>query len=157
MGVNIETRAIAPRRFVGVRRVVQHTGIGPACGEILPRLWTWLCQKGVAPDGPPAVMYYALNGETGEFDIMPVVFVADAVEGEGDITVGETPGGEALVATHVGPYETLGQSWEVLILRAPELGRKVTTASWELYIDDPGSVSPEALRTELYLPVDPGR
>lgn len=153
MSIGIELRTIAPRTYVGVRRKVDHSGVGPACAEILPRTLQWLIARGVSPDGAPVTIYH--SGEGGMLDIQPGFFVTEAVTGEGDITRGETAGGEALVAVHVGPYQTLGTTWHAVFARAEELGRKVTQASWELYVDDPGAVDAAHLRTEIYVPLDP--
>ncbi len=153
MTIQIEVRRIAPRRYVGVRRVVKHDGIGPTFGEIMPRLMAWLGGQGVPPEGPPAIFYHEMNHTTGDCDIEPAMFVATAVRGGGDIRVGEVAGGEVLVGTHVGPYSTLGQSWDAIMARAQELGRNVTQSPWETYVDDPRLVAPEKLRTELYLPM----
>jgi effector-binding domain-containing protein len=153
--LTIETKTLPARRYVGVRRLVKHDGIGPACGEILPRLAAWLGAKGVAPQGPPTLLYHGLNRETGECDIEPALFVATPIDGEGDIHAGMTAGGEVLTTTHVGPYSALGQSWEAIFSRAQELKRRVSHSSWEVYVDDPQAVAPANLRTQLFLPIDP--
>jgi effector-binding domain-containing protein len=151
----IEIRKVTPRAYVGVRRTVKHDGIGPACADILPRLGEWLSAQGVAPAGPPMVVYHSVDMKTGDFDIEPALFVASPVRGEGDIIAGETAGGEALVALHVGPYGTLGETWSKVFARAEALGRRVTKSSWEVYLNTPADVAPAALRTEIYVPLDP--
>jgi AraC family transcriptional regulator len=151
----IEIKPIAPRPYVGVRRVVKHDLLGPACGEILPRLAAWLAAKGMQPAGPPMIVYYSVDTATGDFDVAPAFFLPAPVAGEGEITAGETAGGEALVALHVGPYSTLGETWSAVFARAASLQRPVTKPSWEIYLNTPADVAPADLRTEIYVPIDP--
>ena len=77
----IEIRTIAPRPYVGVRRVVKHDGLGPACGEILPRLAAWLGAKRIQPDGPPMIVYHSVDTATGDFDVAPAFFLRSGAEG----------------------------------------------------------------------------
>jgi effector-binding domain-containing protein len=151
---SIEVKSISPRRYVGVRRVVKRDGLGPLYGEVIPRLSSWLSERGIAPAGPPMLVYHSVNRETGEFDVEAALFVSAPMDGEGDIGVGETAGGEALFALHVGPYSTLGDTWHAVFARAEHLKRPVTKSSWEVYVNDPSRAEPAALRTEIYVPID---
>jgi effector-binding domain-containing protein len=153
MAAAIELRKVTPRPYVGVRRIVKHDGIGPACAEIFPRVVAWLATKGINPEGL-AVVYHSVDQATGDFDIQPALFVASPVRGEGELAAGETAGGEALYALHVGPYGTLGETWAQVFARAAALGRPVTKPSWEAYLNTPADVPPEALRTEIFVPID---
>jgi effector-binding domain-containing protein len=157
MAATIETREITPRPYVGIRRTVKHDGLGSACAEILPRVAAWLAGKGLAPAGPPICVYHSVNQATDDFDAQPGFFVSAAVPGEGEITAGETAGGEALYALHVGPYEKLGETWAAVFARAEASGRPVTKSSWEAYLNTPGEVSPSEIRTEIFVPIDAPR
>jgi effector-binding domain-containing protein len=155
MAAGIEIKKIAPRPYVGIRRTVKHDGIGPACSDILPRVAEWLAAKGLSPASPPIVLYHAFDPKTGEYDAQPGFFVAAPVRGEGDITAGETAGGEALTTLHVGPHATLGETWEKIFAHAATSKRRVSKSSWEVYLNTPAAVPPSDLRTEIYVPVDP--
>jgi effector-binding domain-containing protein len=48
------------------------------------------------------------------------------------------PAGEALAATHVGPYANLNQSHKALWGHAEKPGLEKATPVWEIYVDDPG-------------------
>lgn len=155
MSVTIEMREEPGRPYVGVRRVVKQDAIGEACAEILPGTARWLAEHGLEPAGPPMTVYHAVDRESGDYDIQPAFFVAEPVVGDGRVTAGETAGGEVLRATHVGPYETIGETWHALFAHAEAIGRSVTRSSWEVYVDDPGEVDSAELRTEISVPVDP--
>lgn len=155
MAATIEVKKITPRPYVGIRRTVAHDGIGPACAESFPRVAQWLGAKGIAPAGPPIVVYHAVDPKTGEFDAQPGFFVAAPARGEGDVTAGETAGGEALFTVHVGSYATLGETWEKVFAHAKTIKRNVSKSSWEVYLNTPADVPPDELRTEIYVPLDP--
>ena len=152
--VKIEIRKVDTRQFVGVRRTIKQEEIGRLCAEVLPRMMKWIADKGAVCDGPPSTVYHSVDRETGTYDLQPGFFVSAPVDVEADITSFETANGEVLAATHVGPYETIGDTWHALFARAEELGRKVTKASWEIYADDPGEVDAASLRTQIFVPVD---
>jgi effector-binding domain-containing protein len=110
-------------------------------------------RRGINPEGL-AVVYHSVDQATGDFDIQPALFVASPVGGEGELAAGETAGGEALYALHVGRYGSLGETWGQVFARAAALGRPVTKPSWEAYLNTPADVPPEDLRTEIFVPVD---
>lgn len=149
---DIQLTQLDPRPFVGVRRTVPVTELGAFFSEALPATMGWLARKGIAPASMPMAMWVAMDMETGIADCHAGAFVSEAVEGEGDITPGTTSGGDVLVVTHTGPYDTVGQSWMAVYQRAAELGR-TPGAGWEIYIDDPTNTPPAELRTRIHLPV----
>ena len=156
MSSKITIQTLDTHHYVGVRRVVQRDGIGAACADILPRVARWLAGRNLRPAGPPTTIYHSVNRETGAFDIQPCFFVSTPIEPDGDITPGQTAEGSVLVATHVGPYETLGDTWHALFTRAQEMDRLVTKSSWEVYVDDPGEVEAAKLRTQIFVPINDG-
>jgi AraC family transcriptional regulator len=64
------------------------------------------------------------------------------------------PAGSYACTLHVGPYERLGDTWQRLMGEwLPASGKRVDGLSYELYLNMPGSVPPEELRTEICVPV----
>jgi effector-binding domain-containing protein len=156
MAAAIEIRRVAARPYVGIRRTVKQDGIGPACSDILPRVAEWLAAQGSSPAGPPIVVYHGFDPKTGSYDAQPGFFVAVPARSEGEISGGETAGGEALYSVHAGSYATLGETWAKVFAHAAAINRRVTKSSWEVYLNTPADVSPAELRTEIYVPIDPG-
>ena len=63
------------------------------------------------------------------------------------------PAGPAAAATHLGPYDGLGEAWRRLVAAA---GGEPSGAWVELYVSDPGDPSELVdgqLRTDLLLPL----
>ncbi len=65
----------------------------------------------------------------------------------------DVPGGEFAAVTHVGPYEELGLAYHALYAWAQEHGHEPRGLLREIYVNDPANVRPEALQTDLLLPL----
>jgi AraC family transcriptional regulator len=77
------------------------------------------------------------------------------VKPEGEIGVQELPAGRYAVTTHLGPYETLNKTWSIFCDWLPQSGYVVRNGpSFEIYLNDPQSTSPNLLLTDLYAPVE---
>ena len=140
------------RHLVGVRRQVPISELGAFFAEVLPKVMGWIGSKGVQPASRPMAVWCAMDMESGIADCHAGCFVHDKLQGEGEITAGETQGGDVLTVTHTGPYDTVGRSWMAVYRRASELGRR-PGAGWEIYVDDPTETPAESLRTLIHLPV----
>ena len=148
----IELTQQQPRHFIGIRRQVNVVDLPAFYAEVFPKVMTCVTTKGITPASAPMSVWCHMDMETGIADTHAGVFVAEVVEGEGDITAGTTAGGDVLTATHQGGYDTMGQTWGRVFGRAKELGR-APGAGWEIYVDDPGKTDAAELRTEIFLPL----
>lgn len=149
---DIQLQQLAPRPFVGIRRSLHVSGLGAFFSEALPATMGWLAREGIAPASPPMAVWVSMDMEAGIADCHAGCFVAEPVELDGEITAGRTAGGDVLVLTHTGPYDTVGQSWMAAYARAAELGR-TPGAGWEIYLDDPSETPAAELRTQIHLPL----
>jgi AraC family transcriptional regulator len=72
------------------------------------------------------------------------------------LTEQRIPGGRYAVTVHVGPYETLGDTWHRLMGEwLPASGHRFGSGpSYEVYLNDPTRTPKAELRTELRIPVD---
>jgi len=148
----IERVTIPSRPYVGIRRKVPVTELQPYFMEVLPKVHGWLKSQGIEPASMPMARWHAMDMDAGIADVQAGCFVSEAIEGEGEITGDTTPAGEALTLTHVGSYDGMGKSWMSVYGKAKELGL-TPGAGWEVYVDDPATVDPAVLRTEITLPV----
>jgi effector-binding domain-containing protein len=72
----------------------------------------------------------------------------------GEVGASELPGGEAAIATHLGPYNSLKDTYDRLHEWIHEQGREEGPGPWESYVDDPAVVRDHTLlRTEVVWPL----
>jgi AraC family transcriptional regulator len=85
------------------------------------------------------------------------VTVDNDFEAEDEVGVQTIGGGEYVVTTHVGPYNTLGQTYAQLLGQwLPRSGRELRSEpSLEFYLNAPESTDPEDLITDIYAPLEP--
>jgi len=65
----------------------------------------------------------------------------------------DMPGGQFAAVMHVGPYEELGLAYHALYAWAQEHGHEPRGLIREIYVNDPANVRPQALQTEVLLPL----
>jgi AraC family transcriptional regulator len=70
------------------------------------------------------------------------------------LTEQRLPAGLYACTVHIGPYERLGDAWQRLLGEwIPEHGKRVQGLSYERYLNMPGEVPNDELRTEICVPV----
>ncbi|MFN8195385.1 MAG: GyrI-like domain-containing protein [Nocardioidaceae bacterium] len=72
---------------------------------------------------------------------------------DGGVHVAERPGGRGAVAVHVGPYDTLGDTWDRLSAWVREQGLVPRGDFWEEYVSPPEG-DPATWETRLVLLVE---
>jgi len=149
----IELTEQSPRHFVGIRREVPTADLPRFFSEVFPEVMRWLAEKGIVPASAPTAMWCGMDVESGIADTHAGCFVASELTGEGEITPSVASGGDVLKLVHRGEYDTVGHSWGRVYAHAKEMGRR-PGVGWEIYVDDPGEVEADKLRTEIYLPVE---
>jgi len=127
--VSIEEQPVAMVRLKGAM-----IDISKLMNNGLEKVWQYLNDKKVEPIGPAFARYLEVGDEV-EFVIgFPVKL---AIQAEGDVIPGLLPGGEVAALVHIGPYDTLDQSHEVLKTWIKEQGRESAGDPWEIYVTDP--------------------
>jgi effector-binding domain-containing protein len=86
-------------------------------------------------------------------DVEVAIPVCGRIEGNGEITCYELPGGPMAKITHQGPYERSAAAYKKLFAWIAENHKKVAGPTREVYLNDPRKVPPEELLTEIYAPV----
>jgi len=141
-----EDLAAQPYAFIRMRTKKDEIGnnIGACLGRIAPFV-------GERCAGMPLARWSAWEGDGGVMEVG--IPVRGKFEGEGDIQCGELPAGKAISVTHVGSYDGLAETWRKLGAWIKEQGIEARADPWESYVDDPGEVPVEKLRTVIYWPV----
>ncbi|MET1153791.1 GyrI-like domain-containing protein [Arthrobacter sp.] len=111
-------------------------------------------QQHVQVAGPPFAMYR--GKPTDVVDVEAGFPVAAPFPGgeEGGVTAGSLPAGRAFEAMHVGPYETLPETYRAIMGKMQAEGLTPGSAMWEYYLSDPGAEpDPAAWKTLIVWPV----
>jgi hypothetical protein len=154
MAVDIRGIAAQPTACVRLRRDPDE--LPSAFDKYLPRIGRVTGQLKGRFSGSPFLLYHGIVD--GKLDVelgMPLVAPVaglHAVEAlsEGTVGASELPGGRVAVWVYSGPYAGLGDAWADLNGWLMTRDYICGDLSWESYIDDPDSVAPDDLRTELY-------
>lgn len=150
----MEVKEISAQPFVGIKASTTPDNVGATLGEILPEVWNYVTEKGLTPSGPPITRYFTYTDTTVDLEAIAPVSAPVEVDGGGRIKSGELPGGRAATTVHVGPYETISDSYDALHEWIGEQGLEAIGACWEVYLTDPTEVSdPSQIRTEIFWPV----
>ncbi len=150
MSYNFEVKTFEKTAYIGIyRKAIKPQDMGAVLGDVLPKVAAFLQEKGVTPTSPPLTFYYCHDEETCTFDLRGGFFLAEKIEGSGDIECGEIEAGEVVSTMHVGAYDNLGQTHQAVNKWIQEQGRESSSPCWEMYLSDPGKVKPEECQTQV--------
>src|SRR5690242_11478069 len=138
---------------------VRHVGPYPRISEAFQRLG--------ALAGPAGLMRFPASVMLAIYYDDPETTPAEQLRSDAGITVPndmplpgglvekKIPAGRYARTTHVGPYARLGDTWSRFMGQwLPKSGHRVGDgSSYEVYRNTPENASPDALRTDLYLPI----
>jgi AraC family transcriptional regulator len=148
----IERRDIEPQPALVVKRRIARTEIAATIAEGLGKTYPYALQNGLAIAGRPFARYSDVG--PGLMTIEVGTPLAAAAAGIGDIEAVTLPGGPAAVAVHMGPYDTLQQTYAAIERWMQEQGVRPGGAPWESYITDPAEhPDPSNWRTDVYWPI----
>jgi effector-binding domain-containing protein len=119
--------------------------------EAYGAIGAYLHELGIKPAGPPFVVYY--NDNMDDLDIEAGAPVTEALPGRGDIQSGTIPAATAATCLHVGPYPELHRTYRALMDWMQAHGHHGTGVCYEYYLNDPDEVVPEALETQIVMPL----
>jgi effector-binding domain-containing protein len=109
----------------------------------------YLGQLGQAPAGAPLVAYYSSDAAMQNMDIEIGCPVGKVLPGQGNIQPSEMPGGKAVACLHVGPYNQLQTAYQAIMQWMQAQGYEGTGICYEVYLNDPAQIPPEALQTQI--------
>ena len=154
----VELQAL-PAVAVRVRQPFAELDLASLFMRYIPAVAARVGELGATPAAPPYGRYHQFGPELVDVEIgigvtepfagLPPLAAAT----EGEIGSSVLPAGPAVVATHVGPYDTLGETYPRVHAWIEEHGETAGDAPWESYVDDPASVDVTELRTEIYWPL----
>lgn len=139
---------------------VRHIGPYEKIGSAWEKLIAWAEKKQALGKSTVFLgLYYDYSGLTPPEKLRSdacVTVAKNEVAGE-DVQIKQVGGRDYALATHVGPYENLKNTYKLIFNEGlPRIDRSYSTGPViEIYKNDPKSTPPEKLITEIYVPLKP--
>lgn len=152
MDLQFEITQVEAQPILTIRTVSEAAKLPEILGAHFGEVYAYIQQCGQQPSGMPFSRYYAMDGNTVDFECgMPV---PSPIEGAGRIQAGELPAGSVVTVTHLGSYENLPQTWTALMEFIGRRNLHPAGAPWEVYLTDPSAEpDPSKWRTDIFFPV----
>jgi effector-binding domain-containing protein len=152
MSYQVEIKKVPEQHVVSIRIQCHVAELGAILSEILPEVWRYVRNNGVAPVGPPFTRYHGFSDD--RVDIEGGLPIGKPLPGEGRIIAGVLPGGSVAATVHTGPYDKLPDAHDALHEWIEQNKKDSAGPQWEVYWTDPGlEPNPEKWKTELMWPV----
>lgn len=121
-------------------------------GRALHQAMSAVQAQGRHPVGPPFSLYHGMPTDAVDVEAgFPVDRPITAVDG---VTPGSLPAGTVAEAIHVGPYESLTETYDAVLAHIQEQGLTPSSDMWEVYLSDPEQEpDPATWRTQIFWPV----
>lgn len=134
-----------------VKKRVSLATVGEGMQEAFGAIMAQAGASGAQFTGPPFCLY---PGEMAdEFDVVVCLPVAPGAAAGGGVDLETVPGGRAASTVHHGPYTALGETYGALQAWMAANGHTPCGAPREVYLNDPQTVPPGELLTEIDWPV----
>ncbi len=143
---------IEPQSAAGIRAEVPMAELGAVFDRAYPAVMRAVDTQGAAITGPPFGFYPRMPSDTVE--VVAGIPVGAPITADGEVEPFTLPGGRAVLATHVGPYEDLDRTYAELLAWASAEGLTLAEGMWESYLSDPGAEpDPSTWRTLIVWPL----
>jgi effector-binding domain-containing protein len=147
---------VGPQLVLGIRQV----GNFQMIPSLIGRLCQFVDEKKISVAGPPLFLCHEKTeaevkkaNETSTAIIEVAIPVHQTVAEEGDIKLYELPGGKMAKTIHRGPYENCKITYDKIFAWLEKNNEKITAPIREVYLNDPATVKPEEIITEIYVPI----
>jgi len=112
-------------------------------------------KQGHKPEGALIALYYNAPGQVAESELLwrigiPVGEKAKVAE---PVKLDKLPACTVAYVLRNGPYDTVGKTYEALYKFIAQKGYKPAGPAIERYLNDPWTVKPEEIQTEILIPV----
>jgi effector-binding domain-containing protein len=145
MPVSVTVQTVHPRMLAAVRREVAPGAVGSAWGPALGKVWEFIrSQPGLRTDGHNIFLYHHPKQPDAPILCDFGVEVTRTFETAGEVYATETPGGDAAVTVHRGPYNRMNEAHNAIAKWMAANRRESAGHSWEIY----GDPTPDPADTE---------
>ena len=143
----MEVKEVQEQSTLHVREITPVSKLSQLMSRVYPEIAAYAGRKGLTLTGPPYAMYY--NMDMDALDVEVGFPVASTDEGEGQLKRGTLPAGKIAAALHKGSYDSIGETYNSLTSFVQDQNLTPSGLCYEFYLNDPGQVKPEELRTEI--------
>lgn len=146
----VEEKQIAPLLVASVRMTGKYSDCGTGFSKIGRKFGRHIC-------GKPLMLYHDGEYREDNADIEPAMPIKKG-DSTGEIKVQKLPGGKCLSLMHLGPYEDLSRSYEVLFKHAKSMNVEYSVPTREVFHKGPGMIfkgNPKKYLTEIQLMLVP--
>jgi AraC family transcriptional regulator len=156
MAYSITKKDLSPQPVLVVRRRVKRSEIATTIAEVLPRVFLYAQQNGIALAGQPFTRYVEVG--PGLLTIEPGMRVAasgsEPKPVDADVVPDTLPGGPVAATMHVGSYDKLHDAYVAIEEWMKAEGFAAGGAPWEAYVTDPADYpDPADWKTEVFWPL----
>ena len=149
--VDIELLEVPSETVAGVRAKVPMAQMTQFFGPAFEQVIHAVPEAGGRVSGPPFGWYHGVP--TDVVDVSAGFPVAgDVHTPDGGVVIEERPGGRAVVAVHVGSYDTIEATYALVMSWMKEHGLEAREDMWEEYLSPPTG-DPATWRTRIVMPV----
>lgn len=143
---------LRPRTIAAVRGTVTPDSLRDFFDHAYGEVARTLESQGLRPDGPALAVWW---GEaTGTMDVACGFATTTSVATEASVRAITLPGGPAAEAVHIGAYDGLPETYELLREWVLEHDAEPGTVRWEVYDTRPSpDADPAMMRTRIIWPL----
>lgn len=152
MGHEAKVQEREPALVLAKRMPVTLPAIGRVLSMAFDEVYRTVEARGGASDGPPFVIYHGMPAGDDPFDIEVCAPIRAAIEPPSGWQLKTLPGGTFASLLHVGPYDSVGEGYEVLSAWISSHDLAFAGPPREVYLSDPDTPS-EQIRTVIEFPV----
>jgi effector-binding domain-containing protein len=151
-GFNAQEVQMLPAPILLVAETSAPNSIANAYIDGFAKIAKFMAKNKLHQKGAPLGIDGAMTPSSYAFDAGMPVDRGDAASADG-VRVAQSYAGMALKTIHVGPYDALPKTYEKLRAYMSVHNYTQNGATFTSFVDDPGIVPIEALRTEVYAPI----
>jgi effector-binding domain-containing protein len=150
---DVQLKEVPPVLVASTRVRASIATVGKEIQEAFARLAEVIQPVGFGEGMPGIITYEKPSDEGSDMDIEVVMPIRHRVEPPEGVEMRVLEGGSVATATHRGPYDQVGPTYEALTAWIPAHGHDFGGPPREFYLNDPYEVGEEAALTEVQFPI----
>jgi effector-binding domain-containing protein len=140
------------KKVIGIRFKAEMKDLKVAFTKNYGLLGKFLAKNKLKMVGPPMACYYNWDPKK-PLDVEAIFMVDKKIKGDKVIKFHELPAVKGVTAMHIGPYQKLRVTWNLVMdyIKAKKL--KTMDMACEIYLNNPTKTKPELLKTQIFFPL----